>query len=100
MREWVLFGVLTLMAHTAVASAQVVSSVDDEQTAVSPPDLPIVPGSRQQTDELTDWLKKAKAWQKWDERWRNVATWNWAGQPGERKTEPPAPAWLGPACVD
>jgi len=100
MRGWVLLGVLALMAHSAPASAQVVPAADQVQTAVSPPDLPIMPGSRQQTDELADWMKKAKAWQKWDERWRNVATWNWAGQPGERKTEPPAPAWLGQACLD
>ncbi len=64
------------------------------------PDLPIVPGTPEQSKELVEWFKEAKAFQKWDQQWRGVAQWNWAGRVAERRREPEAPAWMVAACND
>jgi hypothetical protein len=103
MRGFVLFGVLTLVVHATVARAQDAPPAPppgESTEARKVADLPVMPGSSEQVDELTAWMKKATEWQKWDERYRGVAQWNWAGQPAERKAEPTAPPWLAQACSD
>ena len=100
MRAFVLFGVLTLVTYAPSALAQDTVARNQEAKVDSGPDLPIVPSTGDQVNELTAWIKKATEWQKWDQRYRGVAQWNWAGQPAERKAEPEAPVWLSQACVD
>jgi hypothetical protein len=101
MRGLVLSGVLTLLlAHGSAVAAQEPPSKNDVATDSRDANVPVMPATREQENELTVWLKDATAWQKWDQKWRGVAQWNWAGQPAARKPEPEAPTWLAQACTD
>ena len=94
-----------LLVVVPTAWAQDVPSQESARTEVPvatdvAPDLPIVPGTPEQSRELVEWFKEAKAFQKWDQQWRGVAQWDWAGRVAERRREPEAPAWMVAACDD
>jgi hypothetical protein len=104
MKQLALSAVLLLVV-VSTAWAQDVPFKESDRTDVpvvtdAAPDLPIVPGTPEQSKELVEWFKEAKAFQKWDQQWRGVAQWNWAGRVAERRREPQAPAWMVAACDD
>ena len=98
-----LCGVLFLVVPATWAQDTTPEPTARAQAAVTtdaPPDLPIVPATPEHAKELAEWLKAAREWQEWDQRWRGVAQWTWSGGVAERRREPAAPAWMAKACDD
>src|SRR5688572_28370993 len=103
MRRLASCGVLLLVVATTTW-AQETAVAPPASTGTAPrvvaPDLPIVPATQEHSKELTAWVKEAREWQKWDQRWRGVAQWTWSGRAAERRPEPAPPAWMVQACED
>jgi hypothetical protein len=83
-----LIGVSALAASAAPVSAQ-------EQAQ------PPAPSIDQRFDELSQWLKEYREWEKWFELWGNRIARNGSGfEIWERKKRPEPPAWLEEVCRD
>jgi hypothetical protein len=59
------------------------------------------PPVEQRSDELTQWLKEYRAWEKWFEQWGNKVAKNFNSDVmWKRKARPVPPPWLADVCAN
>ena len=90
--------VSTAWAQEPVSGQRTETAVTGAAPALAPPELPVMPGTPAQEQELKTWVKDAKAWQKWDQEWRGKPEWTWSGGVSDRRAEPGPPSWMMTAC--